>query len=128
MTIFKYTKDPILLHSKEYSNYKIECDSLTDDDWYGLSMIAKEILPSQLTSNLKDIIGIPKGGLPFAKACKEVFTINEDNKYFLIVDDVYTTGNSFKPYAKAYGIGLVAFARKRIKSDWIYPIFELNKY
>ena len=61
------------------------------------------------------VVGIPRGGLPLQYAM-EKYASGNSNDPVLIVDDVYTTGTSFKEfveenYADQKVICWVAFAR-----------------
>ena len=71
-------------------NWKIECDALTEDDWKGL---ARMIMDYE-TRSFGSVEGIPRGGIPLANALSEYATEGPP----MIVDDVYTTGTSFKEY------------------------------
>ena len=75
-------------------NWKIECDALTAEDWKGL---ARMIMDHE-TRSFGSVEGIPRGGLPLAVALTEYATEGPP----MIVDDVYTTGASFKEYCKKH--------------------------
>ena len=75
-------------------NWKIECDALTAEDWKG---IARMIMDYE-TRPFGSVEGIPRGGLPLAVALTEYATEGPP----MIVDDVYTTGASFKEYCKIH--------------------------
>src|SRR5689334_8078409 len=52
------------LASGKKSRFKIEMDALSDEDWETLALIAIEhVLPP-----FREVHGVPRGGLPFAKA------------------------------------------------------------
>ena len=108
------------LHSGEVSPFKIECDALTDDDWDTLGYLAAQKAPK-----VRDVVGIPRGGLKFAEAIRRHVTIDPDTIYRIVVDDVLTTGNSFEPYKDLRTFGIVAFARAQ-PAPWIFPIFQLK--
>ena len=133
MTIFE-TRD-ITLHSGQESNFKIECDSLTDDDIETLAMIA-----AQRSPHFREVVGVPTGGLRFAKALEKY--IVPDTKSILIADDVMTTGNSMWEMKKKVAAdnpcnsghlliqGVVIFSRVRpgmmdFKTIWVKPIFQM---
>lgn len=98
----------VKLHSGAESNWKVECDALTSEDWRGLAMQASELG----IQSAYDVIGVPRGGIPFANALKVVLRQN-DTAPVLVVDDVLTTGGSILEVMARYpgSRGLVAFAR-----------------
>lgn len=103
-------------------NWKIECDGLTEEDWNGAARIAVDFLPP-----FGEVYGIPRGGIPFAKALEKYRTLGAT----LIVDDVLTTGTSFDDAINRVKdvngvIGCVLFARG-VCPDWVIPIFSLPK-
>lgn len=106
------------LNSGEYSPWKVECDSLTDDD---LAWCAYRIVE---TVEFSEVEGVPRGGLDLAKKLRPFCT---PNKPLLIVDDVLTTGGSMERYRNGRAaIGFVIFARQQppswIRALWRYGI------
>lgn len=97
------------LHAGGTSNFKIDCDALTDDDWDTLALIAHKGF------NFKKVEGIPTGGEKFAAALQKY--VKSDGYFTLIVDDVYTTGLSMRKALSESNdkgepsIGLVVFTR-----------------
>jgi len=85
-----FEKKFFISHAGLPLNWKIECDALTKDDWKG---IARMIMDYE-TRPFGSVEGIPRGGLPLARALKPYATVGPP----MIVDDVYTTGASFKEY------------------------------
>jgi len=110
------------LHSGRDSNFKIECDGLSELDWGTLGYL---VSTKFIFSN---VIGIPQGGLNFAEALKPYSTNNPDHPW-LIVDDVLNTGGSMekgRANLQELGktaIGIIVFARG-VCPDWIHPIFQ----
>lgn len=96
------------LHSGAMSNWKIECDALTEEDWKTLAvMIVERCGP------FSSVVGVPRGGLPLAEALKPHVSATGPR---LVVDDVLTTGNSILELTKfdfTPSIGWVVFARGR---------------
>ena len=94
--------------------WKIECDALTKEDWDGL---ARMIMDYE-TRSFGSVEGIPRGGIPLANALQKYATEGPP----MIVDDIYTTGKSFKDYCYEhyrtmsfdYNPKWVVFARKEI--------------
>jgi hypothetical protein len=134
MNLFK--QGYITLHSGAKSSFKIECDSLTDDD---LECIASLIA---LIYQFGKVYGVPTGGEKLANELKKyeiddflIIGAGRKLSQILIIDDVLTTGNSMAEYRKkiceenAYAIeeclGIVIFARGKCP-DWITPIFNYS--
>lgn len=110
------------LHSGAKSRYKIDCDALTNNDWDALALMLMEIYHPKFNK----VIGIPTGGLKFAKALEKYRTIGIAVTT-LIVDDVLTTGGSMKRMRAAtlgFTIGAVVFSRGKHPS-WIHPLFSM---
>ena len=82
-------------HAGKQLPFKIECDAFDEEDW---DSIAQMILCYE-KEPFCHAEGIPRGGLPLAKALNKYATGNKDDK-ILICDDVWTTGSSFKEYIK----------------------------
>lgn len=96
-------------------DWKIECDSLTNDDIATLAYL--------IGTRLKfgAVIGIPRGGSKLALALQSFRTKGP----VLIVDDVLTTGTSMNKMKAKYpdAVGVVIFARG-VCPDWIMPVFQ----
>lgn len=108
----------ITLHSGKVSNFKIECDSLTEDDWDTLAYLG-----SRIVGNFSKVYGIPTGGISFAKAMEKYAS---GNGPCLIVDDVLTTGGSIIEGLEEDCIGLVVFARGPCPSN-VKAVFYMNE-
>ena len=116
MSIFK--NGNFILASGKQSNWKIDCDDLTDEDWETLALMASEILPS-----FGSVEGVPTGGLKFAAALSKYITKGPP----LIAEDVVTTGASMERIRDSrIAIGVAVFSRGRPPAAWIYPIFEMD--
>lgn len=119
MNLFQ-TKD-IVLHSGVRSNFKIECDALTDDDWRTLAaLVAKHY-------DFGAVEPVLRGGLSFGLALSR--HIQPEHPRLLIVDDVLTTAASMveqlagrDPYEENIQ-GIVVFSRTYYFPKWIDPIF-----
>ncbi len=109
------------LHSGGVSNFKIECDNLTDDD---LETFAK-LISDKVEFNF--VVGVPTGGEPLAEKLEKY--ANEYASKTLIVDDVLSTGSSMEDYhydlAGRENIGIVIFARAQCP-EWITPILSME--
>jgi orotate phosphoribosyltransferase len=84
------------LASGARSTWKIECDALTTEDWDGLAAMLVQFLPKMFG----EVIGVPRGGAPFAAALESY--VNPDVQRVLIVDDVWTTGGSMTRFIEAH--------------------------
>lgn len=116
------------LNSGARSKWKLECDSLTADDWRALAEMVR-----QLVGPFSSVEGVPRGGLMLAAALKPFSGMNGPH---LLVDDVLTTGGSMErakakelatPYYTQNGaniVGAVVFARGQ-RPTWIKAIFEM---
>lgn len=99
-----FVKEEFTMHSGGKGTVKIECDALTPESWDGLAELAK------VTGTLPpfgEVVGVPRGGLPFAEALRPYATKGPR----LVVDDVWTTGRSMREGMGFHDVGLVAFAR-----------------
>jgi len=111
-------------HSGLNLQWKINCDSLTDNDLNTLAYIVSE------KYTFYDVIGIPTGGNRLSKALLKY--ADKRTNTLLLVDDVLTTGNSMEEFRKELSLkhghiqGVVIFSRTKEQFDWIDPIFKLN--
>ena len=114
-----FQNSAFILSSGMQSNFKIECDVLTDDDWQTLAVI--------ISNNFKfsQVIGVPTGGIKLANKLCDFCSHGP----ILVVDDVLTTGRHMEEVranldrcGKDY-IGVVVFSRGKCP-DWITPIFQ----
>ncbi len=117
MNLFQLGK--FISHSGDELDWKIECDGLSIDDWKCLAFIASQKLPP-----FRDVVGIPRGGLVFARQLAEY--AKPSHSLTIYADDVYTTASSL---LKSVGnrmdvIGCVAFARNPTPR-WIVPVWRL---
>ena len=121
MTASLFNYGDFALHSGARSDFKIDCDHLTDDDLAVLAVLAANRFEWSYA------LGIGTGGSRFACALAAYNTKDERNPR-MIVDDVLTTGASMEAKrARIEGecFGLVIFARSR-PAQWIYPMFQLG--
>ena len=96
-------------------SWKIEMDALTDAEW---DACAKMVMEYQKTPFYK-AVGIPRGGVKFANALNK-YASGDPKDEVMVVDDVYTTGTSFREFiAEEYpmwtmqqGFRWCVFARK----------------
>ena len=115
MSLFQWNS--FTSHSGKRLQWKIDCDSLSDDDIRTIANI--------ISSHFKfsEVVGIPRGGIRLAEILQNHVTPN--NPYRLIVDDVLTTGDSMNAERRDENdIGIVIFARSTCP-DWVFPVFQL---
>lgn len=114
----------IILNSGKPSDFKIECDALTDEDIECFAyLISKRY-------QFRKVVGVPRGGIRIEDALQK-YTTNDSTHPLLMVDDVLTTGGSMIRYRKEYEdmgydniIGVVLFARGECPG-WIKSIFQM---
>lgn len=112
------------LASGAKSDFKIEMDALTENDWATLALIAVAyVLPPFYA-----VHGVPRGGTPFADALQKY--VSPKGGYRVICDDVLTTGESMEKYrdtlvpkAPLGDHGIVVFARGK-PPWWVTPLFK----
>ena len=120
-------------HSGEQLTWKIECDALSTAEWDTLATMIYEYEPQRFG----EVVGIPTGGLPLARALEGYATGNEEDP-ILIVDDVLTTGGSMNTFQMDYFrnrdprrgyIGWVVFARIPCEhaNGWISALFQMPR-
>lgn len=119
-----FEKKKWIMHSGTESNFKIECDALTQTDWDTVAYLITEHF------SFINVVGIPRGGLALEHSLKKY-----EGTFgpLLIVDDVLTTGTSMEEmrdiYLERYKnniVGVVLFARGKCP-NWITPIFSMNE-
>ena len=112
-------------HSGLELKWKIECDALSDPEWFTISQMIMEI-----SVPFKEAIGIPRGGTKLGNLLNQYGTGKRKDPV-LLVDDVLTTGESMKQfktkrswrYPSDY-IGWVVFARNKCP-DWVTALFQM---
>lgn len=108
---------PFKLPSGITTNFKIECDVLTGEDWAALARLAVEVLPP-----FGKVEGVPRGGLAFAEALKPYVTHGR----LLIADDVWVSGLSMERWrAGCDAMGIVAFARGPLL-PWVTALLMMS--
>ena len=109
-----------IMHSGGQAEFKIECDSLTDEDLETLAYIVAQ------KGKISKVHGVPRGGIRFQRALEKHI---QPGGVSLIVDDVLTTGKSMTEAKAKLGwsdaIGIVIFARGTCP-NWIQPIFDMR--
>lgn len=117
-------------HSGFQLPWKVNCDAFGERDWQGLAkLIAWKFA-------FREVQGIPKGGTALSRALEKHVDLSTDAEGrrfpILIVDDVLTTGRSFKVARETLDpsekpLGVVVFARGECP-NWVWPIFRVNEW
>ncbi len=122
-----FIRKDFVSHSGLNLYFKIECDSLIDEDTQTIAYI----IAQKYNFKYIYIYGIPTGGIKLANELKQY--CNDQYETILIVDDVLTTGKSMEQAKKEHVLsskmniqGVVIFARSKCP-EWIDPIFQLWK-
>lgn len=109
------------LASGKISNFKIDCDALTDSEWRAIAeLVAPKLPPFDV------VVGVPRGGLKFADALYQHRTVGAHA--ILYADDVWTTGKSMRRIVneKEPCTGIVLFARGPLP-EWVQTVFSVNE-
>ena len=107
------------------SDWKIECDALTDEDWETLAaMVSRRVA-------FKMVLGVPRGGHKLRKPLMK-YIQDDPTLPVLIVDDVLTTGRSMEALKATVEeglevdlVGYVVFARGECP-PWVRALFTLD--
>lgn len=103
--------------------WKIECDAIRPEWWDGL---ARMIMDYQ-TEPFSKVVGIPRGGMALAHAMEKYVTPGDHP--WMVVDDVYTTGTSFREFCTdnqtMFAYKWCAFARKPIEGNESHDVRAL---
>ena len=115
-------------HSGLDLSWKIECDALSDSEWFTIKKMIIEYTPP-----FRKAVGIPEGGVKLGSLLNEHATGNEEDPV-CIVDDVLTTGESMEYFLSQYqrnrrlmpfmAIGWVVFARGPCP-HWVSALFQM---
>ena len=113
-------------HSGLNLSWKIECNALSDPEWFTISKMIMELTPP-----FREALGIPRGGVKLGDLLNEHATGNEKDP-ICIVDDVLTTGESMEDFLTQYQrnrrpftvMGWVVFARDRCP-PWVAALFQM---
>lgn len=120
--LIEYVPDPFRLHSGGLSNFKLECDALSEEDCRAAALWMRPSLGS--FGSVEAVPSTSKVPGWLADALHPFVT--EGAKAVLICDDVLTTGASMEAQrAGRLGVGVVIFARGRTPS-WIHALLSLN--
>ena len=108
------------LNSGQPTNFKIDCDHLTDRDIATCAMLIADLVPP-----FGIVEGVPTGGLRLAEALEKY--AGGPSERLLIVDDVMTTGYSMEEQRQGRdAYGAVIFSRTSDWPSWIRPLFVMS--
>lgn len=118
------------LNSGAKSQWKLECDALTDEDVETLALMIRDVVAASMTGGFGKVFGVPRGGLRLEKALQKY--CDPENQVTLIVDDVLTTGGSMARFADklanegkvTHFTGAVVFARGE-PLPWVNALFQM---
>jgi len=85
-----FQKGDFTSHAGLPLKWKIECDAISDKEWETLAFMI-----SDLSAPFSSVVGIPRGGVKLANALSKYV---QPTGLPLVVDDVYTTGTSFRDF------------------------------
>ncbi len=123
-----FIKKRFKMHAGGMSDFKLECDALTEKDYDTLAfLISRKI-------SFKKAYGVPSGGLIFAEKLNQYKDENSNN--ILIAEDVVTTGKSMEDFKQklikedasltnANIFGITAFSRGPLPF-WVRSVFNLD--
>ena len=117
-----FTLGNFKLHLGGWTNWKIECNALREDDYEMLAWI----IVKEWELKFGSVVSVPTGGDKFAEILRQ-YERKEASSTILIVDDVLTTGWSMEKmydiHPMKFKIGVVIFARGKCPK-WVRPIFQ----
>ena len=118
-----FKAESFVSHSGLDLNWKIECDALSDPEWFTISQMIMEVSPP-----FREAHGIPRGGVKLGNLLRQYGTKKKEDP-ICIVDDVLTTGGSMVECAETEFkgenvIGWVVFSRSHMP-DWINALFRM---
>lgn len=120
-----FRKARTTLHSGQISNWKIDCDSLFFEDWETCAWLIHQ------RCEFGRVVGIPSGGLRLASKLERF--VDPTKQGLLIVDDVITTGDSFREFAATVegpyaGAALFGRGDPAMYPSWVTPIFQATPW
>ena len=122
-----FQKQKFTSHAGIPMEWKIEMDAISDKEW---DCLAAMIMDYQKEPFSK-VVGIPRGGVKLQNALQK-YSEWEPKHPWLVVDDVYTTGTSFREFCTTketmFAYKWVIFARKPVDVDsGVRALFTMPK-
>ena len=101
------------LSSGKKSTWRMDVpEYFTDEDW---EWAAAQIAHQLRNTPFNNVIGVPTGGEKLAVALQKY--VDPDANQTIVVDDVYTTGQSIGKVLRPRDIGYVVYVREPIKYE-----------
>ena len=111
-----FQKQKFTSHAGIPMEWKIEMDAVSDKEW---DCLASMIMDYQ-KQPFQTVVGIPRGGVKLQNALQK-YSSDAPSDPWLVVDDVYTTGTSFKEFCTTketmFAYKWVVFARQPTDKD-----------
>ncbi len=101
-----FQRGTFILASGKSSDWKIECEALTDESWETLAYLI-----SQRANAFGSVFGVPTGGNKLADCLRKYASPGVATR--LLVDDVFTSGTSIGRFRQRNDDVWVVFARNR---------------
>ncbi len=115
-----FQRKPYKMNSGGIARYKIDCESLTDEDFATLAWLIAQ------KGDIRAVKGVSKNGRRLAEHLAPHLS---DDGVRLIVDDVLTTRASMEAAKRDIGwhdaLGVVIFSRGPCPR-WVLPIFSME--
>ena len=123
-----FQKQKFTSHAGIPMEWKIEMDAISDKEW---DCLAAMIMDYQKEPFSK-VVGIPRGGVKLQNALQK-YSEWEPKHPWLVVDDVYTTGTSFREFCTTketmFAYKWAVFARKPTDKDsGVRALFTMPGY
>lgn len=111
-----FQKQKFTSHAGIPMEWKIEMDAVSDKEW---DCLASMIMDYQ-KQPFQTVVGIPRGGVKLQNALQK-YSSDAPSDPWLVVDDVYTTGTSFREFCTTretmFAYKWVVFARQPTDKD-----------
>lgn len=120
-----FQRGDFTLASGEHSNFKIQFEALKAESVECIAQLMAERLPK-----FSQVFGVPTGALELAEALRSYSDIYSPGHPVLVVDDVWTTGNSMKNFIQSLGLQrtpvlrAVVFARNPVPAN-VMALFQM---
>lgn len=107
----EYHEQPVTLHSGARSHWLVRGDLIFADERLREAVLDYWVQQLRIWAP-PEIIGIPHGGTPWARALRERYSFGRSTSTIVAVDDVVTTGRSFMDVGGYTDVRLAVFDRR----------------